>query len=315
MDNRRFSSVQFSRSVVSNSLRPHGPQHTRLPCPSPSPIACLDSCPLSWWCRPTMSSAGPEIPLLSPPFQEAAGSVWVCVLGMSWGEGEEGSAPWVCLGSAVMASLASCGHGSLLVTMPVSRAPGWCFCVMLRGPLTSGGSSHVGPGLAGWPVAFGCGPGLLRSQPTRPPLGAPQSTWGGPDKHVTARGSPGWLRELNSGPLHQAHGAPDLALMQVFTVSGARRALCLRLLPSNTPPAPRTLASDAEQGDAHSTARLGPEEMLHPFSVSFLARTSPISHPPQGIYYHDVFGKVDLWGREIKTKSKKELDKQKKLAN
>ena len=41
-------SVQFSRSVVSDSLRPHGLQHTRLPCPSPTPGACSNSCPLSW---------------------------------------------------------------------------------------------------------------------------------------------------------------------------------------------------------------------------------------------------------------------------
>ena len=40
-------SVQFSRSVGSNSLRPHGLQHTRLPCPSPTPGACSNSCPLS----------------------------------------------------------------------------------------------------------------------------------------------------------------------------------------------------------------------------------------------------------------------------
>ena len=42
-----FSSVQFSRSVMSNSLRPHGLQHTRFPCPSPTPRACSNSCPLS----------------------------------------------------------------------------------------------------------------------------------------------------------------------------------------------------------------------------------------------------------------------------
>ena len=47
----------FSFSVVSNSVWPHGLQHTRLPCPSPSPRACLNSCPLSWWCRPTISSS------------------------------------------------------------------------------------------------------------------------------------------------------------------------------------------------------------------------------------------------------------------
>jgi len=52
-----FSSVQFSRSVVSNSLRPHGLQHTRPPCPSPTPRAYSNSCPLSQWCHPTISSS------------------------------------------------------------------------------------------------------------------------------------------------------------------------------------------------------------------------------------------------------------------
>ena len=51
----QFSSVQFSCSVVSDSLRPHGLQHARLPCPSPTPRACLNSCPSSWWCHPTIS--------------------------------------------------------------------------------------------------------------------------------------------------------------------------------------------------------------------------------------------------------------------
>ena len=52
-----FVTVQFSHSVVSDSLRPHGLQHARLPCPSPIPRACSDSCPLSWWCHPTISSS------------------------------------------------------------------------------------------------------------------------------------------------------------------------------------------------------------------------------------------------------------------
>ena len=52
-----FSSVQFSCSVVSNSLWPHGLQHARLPCPSPTPGACLNSCPFSQWCHPTISSS------------------------------------------------------------------------------------------------------------------------------------------------------------------------------------------------------------------------------------------------------------------
>ena len=53
----QFSSVQFSCSVVSNSLRPHGPQHARPPCPSPTPGVHPNPCPLSWWCHPTISSS------------------------------------------------------------------------------------------------------------------------------------------------------------------------------------------------------------------------------------------------------------------
>ena len=48
-------SVEFSRSVVSDSLWPHGLQHTRLPCPSPTPGACANLCPSNWWCHPTIS--------------------------------------------------------------------------------------------------------------------------------------------------------------------------------------------------------------------------------------------------------------------
>ena len=60
----QFSSVQFSRSVVSNSLRPYGLQHVRPPCPSPTPGVHSNSCPLTWWCHPTISSCHP---LLLPP--------------------------------------------------------------------------------------------------------------------------------------------------------------------------------------------------------------------------------------------------------
>ena len=52
-----FPLLLFSCSVMSNSLRPHGLKHIRLPCPSPSPGACSKSCPLSWWCYPTISSS------------------------------------------------------------------------------------------------------------------------------------------------------------------------------------------------------------------------------------------------------------------
>ena len=52
-----FCSVGFSHLVASNSLRPHGLQHTRLPCPSPTPRPCSNSCPLSQQCHPTISSS------------------------------------------------------------------------------------------------------------------------------------------------------------------------------------------------------------------------------------------------------------------
>ena len=51
------SSLLFSCSVVSDTLWIHGLQHARLPCPSPSPEVCSDSCPLSRWCHPTVSSS------------------------------------------------------------------------------------------------------------------------------------------------------------------------------------------------------------------------------------------------------------------
>ena len=52
-----YFSVQFSRSVVSNSLKPHGLYHATLPCPSPTPGAFSNSCPSSRWCHPTILSS------------------------------------------------------------------------------------------------------------------------------------------------------------------------------------------------------------------------------------------------------------------
>ena len=48
---------QFSRSVVSDSLQPHELQHARPSCPTPTPRVYSNSCPLSWWCHPTISSS------------------------------------------------------------------------------------------------------------------------------------------------------------------------------------------------------------------------------------------------------------------
>ena len=53
----QFSSVQFSRSVMLDSLKPHGLQHSSPPCPSPTPTVYSTSCPLSRWCDPTISSS------------------------------------------------------------------------------------------------------------------------------------------------------------------------------------------------------------------------------------------------------------------
>ena len=63
-----FSSVQFSHSVMSDSLWPRGQQHARLPCLSPTPRAYSNSCPLSWWCHPTASSSVVSLLLLPSIF-------------------------------------------------------------------------------------------------------------------------------------------------------------------------------------------------------------------------------------------------------
>ena len=60
-----IDSVQFSLSIVSDSLRPHESQHARPPCPSPSPGVHSDSCPSSRWCHPATSSS--VIPFSSSP--------------------------------------------------------------------------------------------------------------------------------------------------------------------------------------------------------------------------------------------------------
>ena len=60
-----FSSLQFSHSVMSDSLQLHEPQHTRPPCPSPTPGVYPNSCPLSRWCHSTISSS--VVPFSSCP--------------------------------------------------------------------------------------------------------------------------------------------------------------------------------------------------------------------------------------------------------
>ena len=78
-------SVQFSRSVVSDSLRPFEPQHARPSCSSPTPWVYPNSCPLSRWCHPTISSS--VVPFSSCPQSfPASGSLQVSQLCIRWPE-------------------------------------------------------------------------------------------------------------------------------------------------------------------------------------------------------------------------------------
>ena len=86
-----FSSVQFSHSVVSDSLRPHESQHSRPPCPSPTPGVHPKPWPLSRWCHPTIPSC--VIPFFCPQSFPALGSFPVSQL-FSWGAQSIGVSAW-----------------------------------------------------------------------------------------------------------------------------------------------------------------------------------------------------------------------------
>ena len=81
---RVFSSVQFSRSVVSDSLRPHELQHARPPCPSPTPGVHSDSSPSSQWCHLAISSSG--IPFSSCPQSLPASESFPMSQFFTWGD-------------------------------------------------------------------------------------------------------------------------------------------------------------------------------------------------------------------------------------
>ena len=79
----QFSSVQFSHSVVSHSLRPHESQHTRPPCPSPAPGVHPDSHPSSQWCHPAISSS--VVPFSSCPQSLPASEAFQMSQPFTWG--------------------------------------------------------------------------------------------------------------------------------------------------------------------------------------------------------------------------------------
>ena len=90
-----YQSVQFSHSVVSDYLWPNGLQHARPPCPSTTPRVYPNSCPLSWWCHPTISSS--VVPFSSCPLsfvlKEITPSLWLIWKdpnnGKDWGQEEK----------------------------------------------------------------------------------------------------------------------------------------------------------------------------------------------------------------------------------
>ena len=79
----QFSSVQFSRSVVSDSLWPHELQHSRPPCPSPTPGVHSDSCPSSQWCHPAISFS--VVPFSSCPQSLPASECFPMSQLFAWG--------------------------------------------------------------------------------------------------------------------------------------------------------------------------------------------------------------------------------------
>ena len=88
--NIQFSSVQFGSSVLPDSLQPHGLQHARPPCPSPTPRVYSNSCPLSQWCHPAISSS--IIPFSScPQSLPASGSFPMSLLFASSGQSTRAS--------------------------------------------------------------------------------------------------------------------------------------------------------------------------------------------------------------------------------
>ena len=102
----QFSSVHFTGSVVSDSLQPHAPQHTRPPCPSTTPGVYPNSCPLSRWCHPTISSSVVTF-LFCPQSFPASGSFQMSQLFASGGQniGVSASTSDICIQFSSVQSL------------------------------------------------------------------------------------------------------------------------------------------------------------------------------------------------------------------
>ena len=137
----KFSSVQYSRSVMSNSLQPHESQHARPPCPSPTPGVHPDSCPSSQWCHPAISSS--VIPFSSCPQSLSASESFPMSQLFEWGGHSIGASAltsvlpmniqgWFPRGLTGLISLLSKGLSSVFSSTTVQRhqffsaQPFWC---------------------------------------------------------------------------------------------------------------------------------------------------------------------------------------------
>ena len=123
-----ISSVQFSHSVISDSVRPHELQHTRPPCPSPTPRVHPNPCPMSWWCHSTILSS--VIPFSScPQTFPASGSFLMSQFFASNGQSIRDSAlvlsmniqDWFPLGVTDLISLLSKGLSRVFSSITVQK--------------------------------------------------------------------------------------------------------------------------------------------------------------------------------------------------
>ena len=130
VEQKGFYSVQFSHSVVSDSLWPHGLQHTRPPCPSLSPGTYSNSCLSSWWCHPTVSSSVIPSSFYLQSFPTSASSPksrFFAAGGQSIGVSASASVPsmniqdWFLLGLAGLISLQPKGLSRVLSNMTVQK--------------------------------------------------------------------------------------------------------------------------------------------------------------------------------------------------
>ena len=147
----------FSHSVVTKSLWPHGWQHARLPCPSPSPRVCSNSCSLGQWCHPTISSSVVPLSSCLQSFP-ATGSFRMSWLfpsrGQSIGTSTSASVPmniqdWIPLGLTDLISLQSKGLPRIFSNTTAQKHQFFSVTVQLSHPYMTPGKNMA---LAIWTI-------------------------------------------------------------------------------------------------------------------------------------------------------------------